>query len=116
MLEKEMDDFNQLTSKNLKLMTLLIGLDFFTQSEMGKHITITSIHRTEEENKAVNAQTEIHVLWRAADVSDHNFDQDEVDRILGYCNHYKYPGTPGHQVAIHHAVPGGAAHIHVQYW
>lgn len=114
---RELSDWRDLYSRNSRLATLLYLLDNFSLLELGnKQITLTSIHRTDEENKAANAATDIHVMWRAADVSIKEFSSEERVRLVAFCNQFKYPGTPGHQVALIHSVLGGAEHLHIQYW
>jgi hypothetical protein len=113
---REQSDFGQLAVENMMLKRLIVCLDNYSVAELGKEITITSIHRTEEENKACNAATEIHVIWHAADVSIKDLKDWEKKRLLDFCNNnFTYRGTAGHPVALIHAVPGGVSHLHLQY-
>lgn len=111
---KEMLDASELYDRNGRLLNLLVQLDLFTELEFGKEIVITSVQRTKEENKAANASSEIHCYWGAADVRSSDFNKDQIDKILAFCNLFRYTGTAGHKVAMLHTVSGGAEHIHIQ--
>lgn len=115
--DREQLDFDELSTKNNKLKELLCSLDNYCIADFDTDITVTSIHRTEEENAACHAETQIHVLWHAADASVRDFTQDQQQKIIGWVNsRHPYPGTPGHKTALIHSVVGGARHLHLQYW
>lgn len=109
-------EFGQLLDKNYKLKMLLECVDLYCQLEHKQEITLTSIYRSEAENKAAGASSVIHTHWRAADISIRNFTIEQRNKVLAFCNQFSYPGTKGKSTAIIHAVAGGAPHLHVQYF
>lgn len=108
------DEFASLVSKNPPLRSILVSLQGFCIHEFNEDITITSVFRTEQENKDAHAATSIHCVWGAADVSIHGFSDQSQKRMLDFCNQFTYRGTPGHKVAMIHGVPGGVSHLHIQ--
>lgn len=77
-------------------------------------MTITSIIRSEAENKAAGASSDIHVFRRAADVR--LFSPETTENVVRTISQmYVYdPKRPNFKTAFVHKVPGGAEHIHVQ--
>lgn len=114
--QRVQSEFGELSYKNKNLKNLLQALDLFCQAEFNKDITLTSIYRSEEENRLAGGMTKVHCVWRAADVSIHDFDLAAQAKIINFCNTFTYRGTLGKHVALIHQVPGGAEHLHVQYF
>jgi hypothetical protein len=114
-------EFLKLQTLNPNLYKLIGIIGFFCEEELHKDITLTEVFRTQEEQKALYAQTpperrpafSPHMYWRAVDIRSFNFTQAEIARILALANCFRY--VQGKPVALCHSVTGNAMHLHFQY-
>lgn len=111
-----------MTLQNKKLSQILKALDYFTQAEFDKEITITSIFRTQEEHDALYASTPTdkrpkwspHMSWKAADIRSSDFTVAEKQRMLKLLNTCTYSSGQGKPVGLLHTIAGNVEHFHVQ--
>lgn len=100
--------------KEIQLINPLLGIVLFDMAYYcyirKLPMTITSMIRTFEENKAMNAKSSTHVEGRAFDLSIKGWDLFKIDE---FCQHFnsKYIEFAKPLVICHE---GTAAHIHVQ--
>jgi len=116
------DYYSGLYENNPRLVILLDGLNNFVFLEMGKRITITSIYRTQEEQDELYKEVPIdkrparspHQDWKAVDLRSSDFTNNEIKRIVAFCNQFKYQnGT--RVTALYHTIAGNVNHLHIQY-
>lgn len=106
---------------NPRLYSLLEMLSKFSELELGKDIMITSILRTQAEHDALYAATEAskrptsspHMFWEAVDIRSAGIPPIAKSRMLNFLNQFSFRN--GKQVAMCHAIAGGAEHFHIQY-
>ena len=110
-VEKE---YYQLPVHNARLSRLLHALEIFCDLELGKPVVITEIYRSAEENaKQGGIPNSPHLNWEGLDIRSTIYTEPEIERIKAFLNTFKFRN--GKQVAVYHAVPGGAFHFHIQY-
>lgn len=118
---REEKEFEQLPLKNPKLKMLLVNIDAYAIAFFSKEITITRIYCTKEEEDALYAEdmskrpkVSPHEVWEAADLRSRVFTEDEIDKIVNYCNtNWKYHDG-SHPVALYHMIAGNTYHFHIQ--
>jgi hypothetical protein len=112
--QTEEKEFYQLPIHNSRMSLLLRALDAFCELELKKPVIITEIYRTPEENKAQGGiPNSPHLTWEGVDIRSSVFTDAEIERIKNFLNQFTFRN--GKQVAVYHAVPGGAFHFHIQY-
>jgi len=119
---RETQEYGLLMEKNSRLLLLCDSLANFTYLEMGKIPTITSIFRSQEEQDALYKDVPVekrpkrspHQDWKAVDLRSSDFTEQEIKRIVGFCNQFKYQnGT--RVTALYHTIAGNVNHLHIQY-
>ena len=114
-------EFEKLAELNSKLHALLLKLDTFCLTVMGKDVCLTHIFRTEEEQKQLYAATPIdkrpksspHQVWGACDVRSRDFNKEQIEQILDFL--VAQPKGRYRTNAIYHKIPGNTDHLHLQY-
>ena len=95
-----------------KLRLIACDLDYYTQNNFKKEITVTSVYRNDKG---------VHGYWRGLDVRVEHarkmfFTKKEIKLILNYINEkYPYdPTRPRKETIIYHHVGLGPHHFHCQ--
>jgi uncharacterized protein YcbK (DUF882 family) len=116
--DKERSQYVDLSTKNPKLVELLIDLDQMITKDYGKNIVLTSVFRTPDEQAALYSQAtrkvtnSAHSTNEAVDLRSWTFTDAERDEIVAYLNN-KYKNANGKPVAMCHSIPGGTIHFHI---
>lgn len=101
---------------DVRLRAIILALAEHIDRNYGKPLVITSIFRSDTEQKNIyGADTEKvspHQYWRAIDIRTWIYEQDEVTGILAFLNKW-WPRGDRYPLAIYHDV-GRGAHIHIQ--
>jgi hypothetical protein len=117
--QRESDEFKQLSVMNPRLFDLVNCLATFSIRELNKSITITSIHRTQQEHEDLYKQTpnppasSVHCQWEGCDIRSSDFTESERQRLLDFLNQFTFRNQK--PVGMCHAISGGALHFHIQY-
>jgi hypothetical protein len=120
--DRQKSDFEQLKSKNPRIVRLATALSEFCELELKKDITVTDVFRTQEEFEALYSQTppekrpptSPHMRWEALDLRSSVFTDREIERMLAFLNCFSYQGGQ-RKVALYHTIAGNVAHFHIQY-
>jgi hypothetical protein len=118
-IEKE---YNELPVHNGKLKRLLDMAATFVELEFAKDVVVTEIYRSEDEYKALYAKIPKenwpksfpHAKWQSIDLRAFIYTPKELERLVNFLNQFKFRGGAS-KTAFVHAIPGGAAHFHIQY-
>ena len=118
--QRQLNDFNELSNKNMKLLHIVTLLDNFTQLEFNKEIVVTDVFRTKEEFDALYAATPVekrpasspHCTWNAVDLRSNTFTDSEINTMLTFLNCFKNKNNK--KVAIYHSIAGNVNHFHLQ--
>jgi hypothetical protein len=116
---KDKNEIHELTIIHPYLLVVLADLVRFCHDSKYPAPIITSLCRTTEENELVGGESDTHVTRRAFDISSRNYSSDQIKNIVTYLNtswvKYAAMNTQGQiRLAVHHKVPGGAPHTHIQ--
>lgn len=119
---RERQEFFQLYEMNKDLFGLVDQLGVRICNNFRKDLTLTSIHRTKEENDALYTSTppeqrpkgSPHCFWKAVDFRSRDFEEHELADIIAWVNgEYKNPN--GKITCFVHKIEAGAVHAHIQY-
>lgn len=78
-------------------------------------LCVTSIYRTDQENRDAGAKTSIHCYWRAVDIRTRNVDPEWVTDVTKWANgRWIYDPNRPHLPLVYSAVHGTGPHMHVQ--
>lgn len=119
---RERNESEELLIQNPRLFELLHCLNIFVELEMGKTIMVTSIYRSQEEQDSLYKEVPLekrpkrspHQDWKAVDLRSKDFTDQEIKRIVAFCNQFKYQnGT--RVTALYHTIAGNVNHLHIQY-
>lgn len=114
--------FCDLGFHNPKLYKIGLALDNFTTIEFNKDIVLTHVFRTQEEHDALYAatpadqrpKTSPHMTWEAIDIRSTDFTPEQRLCMLQFLNSFSYDSKRSRNVAMVHAIVGGAPHFHIQ--
>ena len=116
-IEKE---FYYNTSIKDRLKDIIYMLALYTELEFRKDITLTELHRTQEEQDSYYKDNDryrekpwksVHQYGRGADIRTKNFEQEEIMKMVDFLNHVHY--STKHNTALFHDI-GIGEHIHIQ--
>ena len=106
------------------LLSIICILSAYCWLEFKKHITLTCIHRTQEEQDNIYLNSKkhkkqyklspwysVHQFWRGCDIRSKNFTKKERDKIVTFLNMITYDTK--YKTAINHTV-GLGKHFHIQ--
>ncbi len=117
--------YTKLHAYNPPMCRLLHKLEAHVESKYQKHITITQIDRSQEENDKIYKNSTrpkrktAHSVWAAVDIRSSDFTKKEIEEIISFLND-EYNGSnsnplPSGSTAMCHEVPGHGMHFHIQY-
>ena len=111
-------EFRELTTKNVRLYTVVRCLENFAELEFGKSLTVTDVLRTQAEHDAIYKnvtnppQTSVHCFYEGIDLRSRDFTRKEIDRMVAFLNCFSFRN--GKQTALYHEIPPHGAHFHLQ--
>lgn len=117
---KDREEIHELTIIHPYALVVFSDLVRFCYDSKYPAPVLTSICRTSTENELVGGESDTHVTRRAFDISSKNYTKDQITNICNYLNltwgkQYGAINSQGQvRLAIHHQVPGGAPHNHIQ--